>query len=160
MNALRSLVAGKGIMFFVNHLVLGPLAIWLLLQLALLEGVDNKRNLTVRLLALGCVAIFGYLSLVLGRKGNARLLPFFVATCIAAELLMRATGSYGIGNDILSRYPQPYFMFIGPPNEYLGGARQIRFNNEGLHIEGEVSIPKPADEPRIFVVGGSTVLFG
>jgi lysophospholipase L1-like esterase len=160
MNALRSLVAGKGIMFSVNHLVLGPLAIWLLLQLALLEGVDNKRNLTVRLLALGCVAIFGYLSLVLGRKGNARLLPFFVATCIAAELLMRATGSYGIGNDILSRYPQPYFMFSGPPNEYLGGARQIRFNNEGFRIEGEVSIPKPADETRIFVVGGSTVLFG
>ena len=78
MNALRSLVAGKGIMFYVNHLVLGPMAIWLVLQLALLEGVNNKRNLTVRLLALGCVAIFGYLSLVLGRRatpGCSRVSP-------------------------------------------------------------------------------------
>jgi hypothetical protein len=157
---LRALVARKGVLFPVNHLVLAPVAIWLLVELAVLEGVSNKRNLTVRLLALGCVASFGYLSLVLGRRGNARLLPCFVATCIAAELLMRAAGSYGIGNDILSRYPQPYFMFSAPPNAYLGGARQIRFNNEGFRIEGDVSIPKPADETRIFVVGGSTVLFG
>jgi hypothetical protein len=160
LGPLRSLLAGKGALFIINHLVLGPLAIWLVLQLALLEGVNNKRNLVVRFLALGCVAIFGYLSLVLGRRGNARLLPCFIAACLAAELLMRATGSYGIGNDILSRYPQPYFMFSGPPNGYLGDARQIRFNNEGFRIEGEVSIPKPADEIRIFVVGGSTVLFG
>jgi len=170
MNALRSLVAGKGIMFYVNHLVLGPLAIWLVLQLALLEGVNNKRNLTVRLLALGCVAIFGYLSLVLGRKGNARLLPCFAATCIAAELLMRATGSFGTGQDIEWRNPRPYFMFSGPSDvritaspAQMGGSdadREIRFNGEGFRIEGDVVVPKPADEARIFVVGGSTVLFG
>jgi len=159
-RALRSLVARKGVLFLLNHLVLASVAIWLVLQLVLLEGVNNKRNLVVRVLALGCVAIFGYLSLLLGRRGNARLLPCFIATCLAAELLMRATGSYGIGNDILSRYAQPYFMFSGPPNGSLGGAGQIRFNSQGFRIEGEVSVPKPADEMRIFVVGGSTVLFG
>ncbi|HXW24866.1 MAG TPA: hypothetical protein VEK73_08980 [Xanthobacteraceae bacterium] len=136
----------------------------------MLEGVANKRNLTVRLLALGCVAIFGYLSLVLGRRGNARLLPCFAATCIAAELLMRATGSFGTGTDIESRQPQPYFMFSGPTNgrvvlspAQMGGSdaeRQMRFNRDGFRIEGDVVIPKPADELRIFVTGGSTVVFG
>src|SRR5437660_2387128 len=159
-EALRSFVARKGVLFPINHLVLAPIAVWLVLQIVLLEGVNNKRNLVVRFLALGCVAIFGYLSLVLGRRGNARLLPCLVAICLAAELLMRATGSYGIASDILSRYAQPYFMFSGPPNAALGDARQIRLNSQGFRIDGEVGVPKPADETRIFVVGGSTVLFG
>jgi lysophospholipase L1-like esterase len=160
-DAGRSLFARKGIMFLVNHLVLAPLALYLLLQLALLEGVSNKRNLVVRFLALGCVAIFGYLSLVLGRRGNARLLPCFVAVCLAAELLMRAIGSFGVGHEILSRTPQPYFMFSGAPNGRLGtGDSQIRFNGDGFRIEGEITADKPADEIRIFVMGGSTVLFG
>ena len=169
-GALRSVVARKGVLFVINHLVLAPLAIWLLLQLALLEGVNNKRNLTVRLLALGCVAIFGYLSLVLGRRGNARLLPCFAATCIAAELLMRAMGSFGTGYDLEWRQPRPYFMFGGPsngrvtlPQAQMGGSdadRQMRFNSDGFRIDGEVPLPKPADEIRIFVMGGSTVLFG
>jgi hypothetical protein len=169
-GTLRSLIARKGVLFPINHLVLGPLAIWLLLQLALLEGVSNKRNLTVRLLALGCVAIFGYLSLVLGPRGNARLLPCFAATCIVAELLMRATGSFGTGLDLDWRYPRPYFMFSSPPNGRItvppaqtGGSdadRQIRFNSDGFRIDGEVLLPKPAGEIRIFVLGGSTVVFG
>lgn len=156
----RSLVADKGVPFLINHLVLGPLAIWLVLQLVLLEAVNNKRNLVVRFLALGSVAVFGYLSLVLGRRGNARLLPCVVAACLAGELLMRASGSYGIGSDIASRHPQPYFMFSGPPNGQVGDGRQIRFNSGGFRIEGEVSMPKPPDEIRIFVVGGSTVVQG
>jgi lysophospholipase L1-like esterase len=152
----RSRFADKGMMFLINHTVLAPLAVWLVLQLILLEGVNNKRNLVVRFLALGGVAVFGYLSLVLGRRGNARLLPCFVATCLAGELLMRASGSYGIAGDVLSRYPQPYFMFSGPPN----GRGKIRFNSGGFRIDGEVGMPKPPDEIRIFVVGGSTVVQG
>ena len=35
----RSLVASKGVPFPINHLVLGALTIWLMLQLVLLEGV-------------------------------------------------------------------------------------------------------------------------
>jgi hypothetical protein len=169
MDALRSLVARKGILFPINHLVLGPLAVWLLVELAVLESVSNKRNLAVRLLALGCVASFGYLSLVLGRRGNARLLPCFAATCIAAELLMRAMGSFGTSQDIEWRNPRPYFMFSGPRNGRLTlpvqmagteSDREMRFNSEGFRIEGEVLLPKPADEIRIFVTGGSTVLIG
>jgi lysophospholipase L1-like esterase len=161
LDATRSLFARKGVMFLVNHLVLAPLALYLVLQLALLEGTSNKRNLIVRFFALGCVAIFGYLSLVLGRRGNARLLPCFVAVCLAAELVMRATGSFGVGNEILARTPQPYFMFSGAPNGTLGtGDTQIRFNGEGFRIEGEISAAKPPGEFRVFVMGGSTVLFG
>src|SRR5215471_10798493 len=132
-DAARFFFAREGALFVVNHLVLAPLAIYLVLQLALLEGVNNKRNLIVRFLALGCVAIFGYLSFVLGRRGNARLLPCFVAVCLAAELLMRATGSFGVGNEIPLGTPQPYFMFSGPPHGSLGmGDQQIQFNGEGF----------------------------
>jgi hypothetical protein len=169
-SVLRSIVARKGVLFLINHLVLGSVAIWLLVQLAVLEGVSNKRNFAVRLLALGCVASFEYFSVVLGRRGNARLLPCFVATCIAAELLMRAMGSFGTGQDLDWRYPRPYFMFSSPPNwrsiapaALAGGTesdREMRFNSEGFRIEGEVLLPKPGDEIRIFVTGGSTVLFG
>jgi lysophospholipase L1-like esterase len=159
-SGFRSLAADKGVLFLINHLVLAPLAIWLVLQLVLLEGVNNKRNLVVRVLALGTVAVFGYLSLVLGRRGNARLLPCFVAVCLAGELLMRASGSYGVASDIVSRYPQPYFMFSGAPNGATGKDREIRFNSGGFRIDGEVGMPKPPDEIRIFVVGGSTVLQG
>jgi hypothetical protein len=170
MGALRSLVARKGIFFPINHLVLAPLAIWLVVRIALLDDISNKRNMVVRLLALGCVAVFGYLSLVLGRRGNARLLPCFVATCIAAELLMRATGSFGTGFDLEWREPKPYYMFSGPSDGRLtatpaqvGGSaadRQMRLNADGFRIDGEIALPKPADEVRIFVMGGSTVLFG
>ena len=154
--ALQSVIARKGVLFPINHLVLAPLAIWLVLQIAMPDGVGNKRNLAVRLLALGCVAIFGYLSLVLGRRGNARLLPCFVATCIAGEIAMRAMGSFGTGSDLEWREPRPYFMFGGPTDRRI--RRQMRLNDEGFRIEGEVAVPKPADEIRIFVMGGSTVL--
>jgi len=73
---------------------------------------------------------------------------------------MRASGSYGLGSDISSRHPQPYFMFSSPPNGQAGDGRQIRFNSGGFRIDGEVSMPKPPDEIRIFVVGGSTVVQG
>jgi lysophospholipase L1-like esterase len=155
-----SLVASKGVLFLINHLVLGTLAVWLVLQLVLLEGVNNKRNLVVRVLALGSVAVFGYLSLVLGRRGNVRLLPCFVAVCLAGELLMRTSGSYGIASDIALRYPQPYFMFSGPPNTTSGKDREIKFNSAGFRIDGEVGVPKPPDEVRIFVLGGSTIVNG
>jgi lysophospholipase L1-like esterase len=154
--ALRSFIARKGVLFPVNHLVLAPLAFWLVLQIAVLDGVGNKRHLAVRLLALGCVAIFGYLSLVLGRRGNARLLPCFVAACIAGEIAMRAIGSFGTGSDLEWREPRPYFMFGGPTDRRI--RRQMRLNDEGFRIEGEVAVPKPVDEIRIFVMGGSTVL--
>src|ERR1051326_6388141 len=159
-NRFRSLVADKGVLFLINHVVLGALAVGLVLQLVLLDGVNNKRNLVVRVLALGSVAVFAYLSFVLERRGNARLLPCFLALCLAGELLMRASGAYGIASDISSRYPQPYFMFSGPPNGTSGNDRQIRFNSGGFRIDGEIGMPKPPDKIRIFVLGGSSVVNG
>ena len=67
----RSLIADKGVLFLINHLVLGPLALCLVLQLVLLEELNNKRNLVVRVLALGSVAVFAYLSFVLEQIGRA-----------------------------------------------------------------------------------------
>jgi hypothetical protein len=167
-GVLRSLIADKGPAFLINHLVFGALAIWLWYKIALSNIVWERSYLIVRLLALGCLAIFAYLTFVLGRRGNARLLMWFAATCFAAEILMRALGSYGMGarNDRPWREPRPYFMFGGPTDGRTVtllpqmGEGTVRLNAEGFRIEREIINPKPADEVRIFVLGGSTVVGG
>jgi len=170
-SAVRALISRKGPLFLVNQLFLATLALWLLLRIAQADGVWERPYLVVRVLALGCVGIFGYLSLVLGRRGNARLLMCFAATCFAAEILLRAMGSFGYGvrNDRPWREPRPYFMFGGRsdgstvallPQMDDGAGRPIRLNAEGFRIEREIVNPKPADEFRIFVLGGSTVIGG
>ncbi len=170
-SAGRLLVQRKGPLFLVNHLVFAALAAWLLWRIAHWDGSFERRYEIVRLFALGCVAIFSYLSFVLGRRGNARLLPYLAVTCVAAEILMRALGSFGVGakNDRAWREPRPYFMFGGPsdgrtlallPQMDDGGGRSIRLNSEGFRIEREIVNPKPADEFRVFVLGGSTVALG
>jgi hypothetical protein len=170
-GAVRSFIARKGPVFLINQLLFGTLTLWLLWRIMHWDGVWEKRYQVVRLLALGCVGIFGNLSLVLGRRGNARVLLCFAATCVAAEILMRALGSYGVGakNDRPWREPRPYFMFGGPtdgrtvtllPQMEDGGGRPIRLNAEGFRIERDIVNPKPADEVRIFVLGGSTVVLG
>src|SRR5262249_1501813 len=64
--------------------------------------------------------------------------------------------------------PRPYFMFGGPtdgrsvnllPAMDEGAGRAIRLNAEGFRTR-EIVTPKPADELRIFFVGGSTVVGG
>jgi lysophospholipase L1-like esterase len=167
-GGLRSLVDRKGPLFLLNHLVLGTLAVWLLFKVAQSSFAFEKSYFIVRVLALVCVSIFGYLSFVLGRRGNARLLLCFVATCLAAEFLMRALGSSGAGarNDVPWREPRPYFMFGGPTDGRAVtlppamGAGAVQLNAEGFRIEREILVPKPADEFRVFVLGGSTVVGG
>jgi hypothetical protein len=60
-------------------------------------------------------------------------------------------------------------MFTGlqgksvPMTSSMGGNESDRianFNSEGFRIEGDIVEPKPADEVRIFVLGGSTVMLG
>jgi hypothetical protein len=90
---------------------------------------------------------------------------------LAAEILMRVMGSFGAGarNDRPWREPRPYFMFGGRsdgrtvtllPQMDEGAGRPIRLNAEGFRIEREIVNPKPTDEVRIFVLGGSTVIGG
>ena len=167
-GALRSFIARKGPFFLVNHLILAPLAFWLVFKIAQAGLVYERSYQIVRLLILGCIAIFGYLSLLLGRRGNARLLLCFAGAYLAGEILLRTLGSFGIGarNDSLWREPRPYFMFGGPSDgravtllPQMGGG-VVHLNAEGFRIEREIVIPKPTDELRIFVLGGSTVVGG
>jgi hypothetical protein len=171
MGALRAFIARKGPMFVINHLVLAPIAFWLVWRIVESSGQWEKLYLNVRLCALALVAIFGYLSLVLGRRGNARLLPCFALAVVASEILLRAMGSYGVEvrNDRPWREPRPYFMFGGPSDgrtvtvlPHMGDdtGRAVTLNSEGFRIEREIADPKPADELRIFVLGGSTVAGG
>jgi hypothetical protein len=171
MEALRAFVARKGPMFVINHLVLAPIAFWLVWRIAHSSTTWEKPYLVVRLFALGIVAIFGYLSLVIGRRGNARLLLFFALAVVGAEFLVRAVGSYGVEvrNDRPWREPRPYFMFGGPSDgrtvtvlPHMGGdtGRPVKLNSEGFRVEREIPNQKPPDELRIFVLGGSTVVGG
>src|SRR5262249_46826495 len=123
-----------------------------------------------RVVALAYAVIFAYLSFVLGRRGNSRLLLHFAAACVGGEIVLRTMGSFGAGvkNDRPWREPRPYFMFGGPtggrnvnllPARDEGAGRATRLNVEGFRTR-EIVPPKPADELRIFFVGGSTVIGG
>jgi hypothetical protein len=170
-GAVRALIVRKGPWFLVNQLVFASLGLWLLFTITRSSVVWERQYLYVRVIALGYAVIFAYLSFVLGRRGNARLLLHFAGACIAGEILMRTLGTYGHGaqNDRPWREPRPYFMFGGPtdgrtvtllPQLDDGSGRPIRLNAEGFRIEREIVNPKPADEVRIFVLGGSTVVGG
>jgi lysophospholipase L1-like esterase len=171
MGTVRAFIARKGPWFLINQLVFGALGVWLLFTITRSSIVWERQYLYVRVIAFGYAIIFAYLSFVLERRGNARLLLHFAGACVAGEILLRTMGSYGVGvkNDRPWREPRPYFMFGGPtdgrtvnllPQMDEGAGRAIRLNAEGFRIEREIVNPKPADEVRIFVLGGSTVVGG
>ncbi|MBV8752032.1 MAG: SGNH/GDSL hydrolase family protein [Hyphomicrobiales bacterium] len=167
---MRPFIARKGPWFLINQLVFWALAVWLALGVARASGVFEQSYLIVRVIALGYAVVFAYLSFVLERRGNARLLLHFAAACICGEIVLRTMGSLGAGvkNDRPWREPRPYFLFGGPthgrtvnllPAMDEGMGRAIRLNAEGFRTR-EIVTPKPAGEVRIFFLGGSTVIGG
>ena len=169
-GSARAFIARKGPWFLINVSVFGALAVWLALGIARANSVFEQSYLIVRIVALGYAVIFAYLSFVFERRGNARLLLHFAAAAVCGEIILRTMGSLGAGvkNDRPWREPRPYFMFGGPtkgqavnllPAMDEGVGRAIRLNAEGFRTR-EIVTPKPADEVRIFFVGGSTVIGG
>src|SRR5438132_4294533 len=169
-GAARTFIGRKGPWFVVNQVVFAALAVWLAVAIARSSGVFERPYLYVRVIALGYAVIFAYLSFVLGRRGNARLLLHFAAACVCGEVVLRTMGSFGAGvkNDRPWREPRPYFMFGGPtdgrtvnllPAMDEGAGRAVRLNAEGFRTR-EIGTPKPADEVRMFRVGETTVIGG
>jgi hypothetical protein len=169
-GSVRAFIARKGPWFLVNQVVFWTLAVWLALGVARASSVFEQSYLIVRVIALGYAVIFAYLSFVLERRGNSRLLLHFAAAALCGEIILRTMGSLGAGvkNDRPWREPRPYFMFGGPthgrtvnllPAMDEGVGRAVRLNAEGFRTR-EIVMPKPADEVRIFFVGGSTVIGG
>jgi hypothetical protein len=174
----------KGPIFAINFVVFGWIAIILVssfvwlgsgvkpdLSFYLAMGVNPKSNAIVRLVVLGVCALFLYYAFVLERRGNNRLLVIFAVLGVSGELLLRVAGSFAVGasTSIDWRQPQPYFMFSGPMGAsvempaVMGGSdaeRRTNFNGEGFRIERGIVSPKPPNEIRIFVLGGSTVVMG
>jgi lysophospholipase L1-like esterase len=157
-----------GLLRSVNLLVFAALAAGLAALMILDQNATGRPERNARL---GCVAILAYLSVVLGRRGNARLLPSLAALCVVSEVLIRAAGTLQptIVSDVDWREPKPYFMFSGPVGKtmeappQMGGSedgRLVRFNSEGFRIERDLTLPKPPGEIRIFVLGGSSVVHG
>src|SRR5262249_14051302 len=166
----RAFIARRGPWFLINQLVFWALAIWLAFAIARSSGAFERPYLYVRVIALGYCVVFAYLAFVLERRGNARLLLHFAAACVIGEVVLRTMGSFGAGvkNDQPWREPRPYFMFGGPtdgrtvnllPAMDEGAGRAVRLNAEGFRTR-EIVNPKPADEIRIFFLGGSTVIRG
>src|SRR5262249_45951384 len=144
--------------------------VWLAFAIARSSGAFERPYLYVRVIALGYCIVFAYLSFVLQRRGNSRLLLHFAIACVTGEVVLRTMGSFGAGvkNDRPWREPRPYFMFGGPtarravdllPPMGGGAGRAVRLNAEGFRTR-EIVNPKPAEEIRIFFVGGSTVIGG
>lgn len=160
----------KGPIFAINVLVFGGLAIFLLWSFAWPDGIISKRNTLARLMAVCLAATFFYYSFLFGRRGNNWLAAIFAVLVITAEMFLRVVGTFEVGHTSFEwRQPQPYFMFSGPRGETvdipksMGGSdadRIARFNEDGFRIDGEVVKPKPPNEVRIFVLGGSTVMLG
>jgi hypothetical protein len=170
-GSVRPFIARKGPWFLINQLVFWALAVWLALGIARASSVFEQSYLIVRFVALGYAVIFAYLSFVLERRGNSRLLLHFAAAALCGEIVLRTMGSLGAGvkNDRPWREPRPYFMFGGPthgrtvnllPAMDEGKGGSVHLNAEGFRIDREIVNPKPADEVRIFFVGGSTVIGG
>jgi hypothetical protein len=171
LDAVRAFIGRKGPLFLINQLVFVALGVWLALAIARSNGVFEQSYLYVRVIALVYVVVFAYLSFVLERRGNRQLLLHFAAACVIGEIVLRTMGSFGAGvkNDRPWREPRPYFMFGGPthgrtvnllPAMDEGAGRSVRLNAEGFRIDREIVTPKPANEVRIFFMGGSTVIGG
>lgn len=171
MSRLWQFLSQKGPLFALNLVVLIGIAISLVLVFSPQSAVETVASNAARLIALGAVAVFILYAFLLGRRGNRWLLPVFALVCVACEIILQqAIGSRpATAADVQWRRVQPYFMFSGPPGgtvempAAMGGSveeRQARFNNDGFRIETEITIPKPKDEVRIFVLGGSTVMVG
>lgn len=169
-GSVRPFIARKGPWFLINQLVFWALGVWLALGIARASSVFEQSYLIVRVIALGYAVIFAYLSFVLERRGNSRLLLHFAAAAVGGEIVLRTMGSLGAGvkNDRPWREPRPYFMFGGPthgrtvnllPAMDDGMGRAVQLNAEGFRTR-EIVTPKPAGEVRIFFLGGSTVIGG
>jgi lysophospholipase L1-like esterase len=164
-----SSIRRKGPIFPVNLLVFGGVAVLLLASLAFPDGIISKRNALARLAAAAVAAIFCYYAVLFQRRGNNWLLAVFAALVVGSEIVLRIVGTFGepAPGQLDWRQPQPYFMFSGPENgpatmpASMGSDdRAALFNDNGFRIDEDVVIPKPENEFRVFVLGGSTVLLG
>ena len=121
-------------------------------------------------MASGVAATFFYYAFLFGRRGNNWLFATFAVLVITAEIFLRVAGTFEVSHPTIEwRQPQPYFMFSGPLGQTVSMSRSMggsdsdritNFNQHGFRIAGEVVKPKPANEVRIFVLGGSTVIMG
>jgi lysophospholipase L1-like esterase len=116
---------------------------------------------------------YAYLAFVGGPKINAGLLVVLVVGFAIGEAYVRREPSppeNEIAATIISGRQHPYFMYTGNPNStnriplQQGGRndadRIYTLNSDGFRIERPLERNKPEQQLRIFVTGGSIVVFG
>jgi hypothetical protein len=80
-----------------------------------------------------------------------------IAAMGTAELATRAHHAvvHGTGESVVPRHLVDFYRFYRVNPEY--GSRSVEVNAQGFRDAEEVPMPKPLDEVRVFVTGGSTV---
>lgn len=126
-------------------LLLSILAIFFIMQ-----GVFSGR-LPMNALLMVKFALFLVMTLIISvsmlhREGQWISAVTIVLVLSSTQILLRDAVLYPAG---IQRYPQPYVMFAGDPSTDI-------YNDLG-YVGSLPEMPKPADEYRILMLGGSTV---
>jgi hypothetical protein len=113
---------------------------------------------------------YAYLALVGSKRINTGLLIVAVLGFTIAEAALRLREPGQRPESIFADGQHPYYMFAGAPGSsgknvpQQGGANDAEntytLDRFGFRIERPLKKSKPADELRIFVLGGSTVVLG
>ncbi len=143
----------------------------LLRETASTERLLHSPRLIPLAIAACAVGVFFYLAAIVTARAQARLMPCFALLCVVAELGLRTANSFGVlkpANTADWLRPAPYMMFTGPlraaitsPEPLATGIDAlIRFNDQGFRLSHNPVLPKPKEELRIFMLGGSTLVLG
>jgi lysophospholipase L1-like esterase len=156
--------------FWINSaLVVGWLyLLWPLFHPIFLTPIYVAYVATLVLPAIG----YAYLAAVGGKKINIGLLIIVIGGLAIGETVLRFRGSPSDGEftPSFTDGQVPYYMFTGEPNgvAYMpssqGGSKKsdltYHLNADGFRIDRPLPKTKPKGELRIFITGGSTVVYG
>jgi lysophospholipase L1-like esterase len=160
----------RPVIFWINLALVGTwlFLLWPLLSPVFLTPIYVAYVATLMLPAIG----YAYLAVVGGAKINAGLLVVLVVGFAIGEIYVRhepLAPENEMAEAIISAGQHPYYMYTGNPNSTYrmprqqGGSdadRTFTFNSDGFRIERALEKNKPEQQLRIFVTGGSTVVFG
>lgn len=165
---LTQYIRNRPFWFWINSaLVVGWIyLLWPLFDPIFLTPIYVAYVATLILPAIG----YGYLAAVGGKKINLGLLIILIAGLAIGESVLRFRAPSSASEFSFNDGQVPYYMFTGPPNDvaYMvppqGAAKKsdllYHLNADGFRIHRTLPKTKPKGEVRIFITGGSTVVYG
>lgn len=118
----------------------------------------------------GLMAAAGlWVTLFAGGARNRLLATIVLVSLPAGEIGLRTWVPRADFENLIYRFPRPYLGFTARPGTHTiadpmsvpqGRDATLRINSLGLRHDHEITVPKPPNEFRIVVLGGSTVFNG